>query len=332
MMNFLHASMVVAGFMLLGRVTGFLREIVIAHVGGVSQQSDAMIVLLTFPDMMISLLLGGGLMAALVPRFRNLPAALGVALLLRVGTGLLIGFGALALVFAIWNESVLSIIAPGWDAHTVEAVAPMLRFTLIALPVTALSGVCVAFLNSQERFAYGAVGTLVFNLTLIAVLLSLDWLSPVEAIVVGIIGGAVVRFFVHISAIRPLWVRPDFSVADGSGALLRDFAASFGFYSILALMPPLLRAFASLVEPGALSIFNYAHKLMELPMAIIVAAVTTVLLPRLSGHVKTGEKGEAIDQLSNALRAVIVLLSGVFSLAFFSAELDRANRVFWSQL
>ena len=85
-MKFLHASIVVAAFMLLARMTGFLREIAIAQIGGASQQSDVVIVFLTFPDMMISLLLGGGLMAALVPNFRSLAPAAAFALFLVANT------------------------------------------------------------------------------------------------------------------------------------------------------------------------------------------------------------------------------------------------------
>lgn len=319
-MRFLRASMVVAAFMLLGRITGFLREIVIAQIGGASQQSDVMIVFLTFPDMMISLLLGGGLMAALVPAFRSLPGGAGFALFLRAG--LLIGviFGGLALVIAMFPSSALGIVAPGWTEDLVAQMTPLFRITLIALPVTAISGVVVAFLNSKERFTFGAIGTLIFNICLITALLVFVRLSPAIAVVIGILGGTALRLVVQLSATRRFWEAPNFTASYDRTGLLRRFAGSFGFFSILALLPPVARAYASLIEPGALSMFNYAYKLMELPMAIIVTAIVTVLLPRLSGHVRNADLDQSARNLGMALRAVGVLLLGVAIATIFQAE------------
>ena len=306
--------------MLLGRITGFLREIAIAQISGASQQSDIMIVFLTFPDMMISLLLGSGLMAALVPAFRNLPAEVSFALFLRAG--LLIGmiFGGLALAIAIFSNAALAIVAPGWTEELVARMTPLFRITLIALPITGISGVVVAFLNSKEQFTFGAIGTLIFNTCLITALLIFVHLSPAVAIVIGILVGAALRLVVQVSATTRFWASPNFSAPYDRTGLLRRFAGSFGFFSILALLPPVARAYASLIEPGALSMFNYAYKLLELPIAIIVTAIVTVLLPRLSGHVRNAELDRAASNLGMALRAVGVLLLGVAIATIFQAE------------
>jgi putative peptidoglycan lipid II flippase len=319
-MNFVRASIVVAGFMLLGRITGFLREIVIAQIGGASQQSDVMIVLLTFPDMMISLLLGGGLMAALVPSFRSLPKGAGFALFLRASLLVVVFFGVLALIIALFPVPVLSIVAPGWTQDLVVQTKSLFRITLIALPVTAISGVVIAFLDSKERFTFGAIGTLIFNCSLISTLLIFANTSPGTAVVIGILFGAALRLAVQLMASRRFWEVPDFAASYDRLGLLRRFVGSFGFFSILAVLPPVARAYASLVEPGALSMFNYAYKLMELPMAIVVAAIVTVLLPRLSGHIRDGDLEKANRNIGFSLRAVSVLLLGISIATIFQAE------------
>lgn len=319
-MRFLHASMIVAAVVLLGRISGFLREIVIAQIGGASQQSDVMIVLLTFPDMMISLLLGSGLMTALVPSFRSLPRGAGFALFLRASLLVGGGFGLLALVMGVFSIPVLGIFAPGWTQDLVAQTTPLFRITLFALPISALSGVVGAFLNSKERFAFGAIGTLIFNCSLISALLLFARLSPGIAVVIGILSGVALRLAVQLMASRHFWETPDFSLPYDRSELLRRFAGSFGFFSVLALLPPVARSFASLVEPGALSMFNYAYKLTALPMAIIVAAIVTVLLPRLSGYVRDGEYEQAAHILGLALRAVSVLLLGISVATIFQAE------------
>lgn len=321
-MSSLHATLVVAGFMLLGRFTGFLREIAIAYAGGASQESDVMIVFLTFPDMMINLLLGGGLAAALVPAFRNMSPASATALFLRASLSIGIAFGVLAASLAAGAQATLQFIAPGWTEDLVAQVSPLFRVTLIALPVTALSGIAVAFLNSRERFSFGALGTFVFNLVVIATLLVMLDQSSVLAICVGILAGAGLRLAVQWAASVRLWHKPDFRTALDHAGLLRRFAGSFGFFSVLALLPPLARAFASLDEAGSLSLFNYSYKLVELPMAIIVSAIVTVLLPRLSGMVSAGDLRMAGKTLGFALRAIVILLMcAAIPSAFYSETL-----------
>lgn len=319
-MSSVRATLLVAGFMLLGRFTGFLREIVIAYTGGVSLESDVMIVLLTFPDMMINLLLGGGLAAALVPAFRSMSPASATALFLRASLLIGIVFAVVAASVAVGAQATLRFIAPGWSEDLVVQVSPLFRVTLIALPVTALSGIAVAFLNSRERFSFGALGTFVFNIIIIAALLLMLDQSPVLAVCVGILSGAGLRLAMHWSASVRFWRKPDFRATYDHTGLLRRFAGSFGFFSVLALLPPLARAFASLGEAGSLSIFNYAYKLVELPMAIIVSAIVTVLLPRLSGLVSAHETEKAVNTLGFALRAIVILLLCTSVSTYFYGE------------
>ncbi|WP_219927722.1 hypothetical protein, partial [Aeromonas sp. HMWF016] len=51
----------------LGRISGFLRELFIASSFGVSKTSDLIIVLLSIPDVLVNLLVGGALGMILVP-------------------------------------------------------------------------------------------------------------------------------------------------------------------------------------------------------------------------------------------------------------------------
>ena len=84
------------------------------------------------------------------------------------------------------------------------------RVTLIALPVAAISGVLVAFLDSRERFAYGAVGTLIFNSTIIISLLLLFSVSSSLAVIVGVLSGALLRLTIQLIASMRFWELPNF--------------------------------------------------------------------------------------------------------------------------
>ena len=56
-----RSAAVVAALLLVGRATGFAREWVLSARGGASGSTDLAIVLLTLPDLLVNLLLAGGL-------------------------------------------------------------------------------------------------------------------------------------------------------------------------------------------------------------------------------------------------------------------------------
>ena len=57
---------------LLGRIAGFVREsFIVAHFGA-SEQADYAVLILTIPDLLINMLVGGAMGAALIPEFKRL--------------------------------------------------------------------------------------------------------------------------------------------------------------------------------------------------------------------------------------------------------------------
>ena len=66
-MKYFVSFLSVSSLLLLGRLSGFLREWLMAFIGGADQTTDIAIVLITLPDLMVTLLIGGGFTAAIVP-------------------------------------------------------------------------------------------------------------------------------------------------------------------------------------------------------------------------------------------------------------------------
>lgn len=323
-MSFFKSSLLVALFLLFGRLSGFGREWMIAHQGGASEGTDVAIVLLTFPDLMVNLLLGGGVTAALVPAFKRLDQAKAVGLYLfaTVLVGAL--FAAIAAGVSLFPADTLALLAPGMSDETITSASRAFQWANAALPLTAVSGVAVAFLNANQRFPAGASGTLIFNSCIIAFILTADNSSFVRAIVTGVVAGAALRLLIQALALRPLLVRPVFSKTLIDAGLVWRFLGGLGFVSVLALIAPAARAFASAGAAGDLSLFNYSQKLIELPMAVVISAIITVLLPRLSAMIVKGDLVEAEQTLGTTLRvSLLILLSLAIPSALFPEALIR---------
>ena len=69
--HLVSAGLLVSGGILLGRVTGFLREVAVASRFGITRDADVVLFSLTLPDFLINILMGGALAAALIPEFKR---------------------------------------------------------------------------------------------------------------------------------------------------------------------------------------------------------------------------------------------------------------------
>jgi putative peptidoglycan lipid II flippase len=274
---------VVAALLLLGRATGFGREWMLSARGGASGSTDLAIVLFTLPDLLVNLLLAGGLGATLVPVLQGLPISNRRQLAGQVALLVGAGFALLALLLILLAPQLLDWLAPGVSGAQRMAAAKPLALTALAVPLTAMAGVSTALLNASGRFALGACGTTVFNLSVIAALatrLPLLW-----AMAGGVVAGALLRWLV-----QSLGVGTAIPVVPWRGPwqvdrhLLLRFGGNFGFASAVVLLPPIARSWASLSDPGALSMFNYAAKLVELPLGVLMGSLSAVLLPHLASN------------------------------------------------
>ena len=298
-------TVLVAMLVLVGRFSGFVREWIIAARGGASESTDVAIVLLTFPDLMVSLLLGGGLAATLVPAFKRCASGEGASLLCRATLWVGGAFVLLAVLLALMAPAVLRLLAPGLPPVVLQHSVPPFLFMLLALPLSAVSGVVVAFLNSNGRFAAGASGTLVFNGAVIVCVALLGHDSIAYAIAIGVAAGALLRLALQGANAWPVLQWRGLVPRADTAALLKQFAGTFSFVTVLVVLSPVSRAVASLDDEGALSLFNFATKLVDLPMGVLIGSLGAVLLPKVSGDFIAGGYSGARPALLLSLKAAL---------------------------
>jgi len=282
--RYLSAGLVLSLTLIAGRLAGLLREMQLSATFGLSRDADFAIVLLTTPDLLVNLLLAGGLSAALIPEFSRLDAEgrhrLFVLACIVVG-GV---FGAIGLTVVLFPIVPVLVFAPGYAMVPVADYAWPFQLAALAIPLSGLAGVTTALLNGREKFFVAGSGTLIFNATIIAALAL--WQYPGNELVVlgtGIALAAFLRFgsqfvaaMVHInrpaSASSPMDLSP----------LLQRFWQALGATTLVLLVPVVLRAVVSLNGAGNIAAYNFATKLVELPIGIAITTVSTVAFPALS--------------------------------------------------
>lgn len=283
---FLKAGLLSLALLLASRLLGLLRESAQAAAFGASGLADAVILMLTLPDLLTGLLAAGALSYVLLPHWAHGDPAAVAASQRRVGRWLLAAGSGVALALVVASQPLAHWLAPGVPPDLQPLAAQGLWWSAAALPAALLAALWATRLLHERDFAgmYGA--NLVINGVLVVALFS----------AMRMVGGAALAFVgvaLAIGAVaRLLWLalrqrRHGTAEASEAAAPLPHPSASVWLWAVVAAGAPLAlpfaaRSFASQGGEGALAVFNYGWKLVELPLQLAVQLVATLAFPAVA--------------------------------------------------
>ena len=206
------ATSVGAGI-LLSRLTGFLRDLVIARFFGTTLAADAYAAAIKIPNVLRNLLGEGALSAAFVPVYSSLldaepeeseaPSLLARRVLGRLV--LLAGFlSAVGVALAPW---LTRIVAPGFDPTASELTTELVRILFPMAGVMILAAWCLGVLNSHRRFFLPFAAPTFWNLAQVAGLLlgaRFGWTPLIHVLAWSTLAGALLQLAVQLPTARRL--------------------------------------------------------------------------------------------------------------------------------
>jgi putative peptidoglycan lipid II flippase len=312
----------VGGWTLISRVSGFIRDVVMAAVLGAGPMADAFFVAFRLPNHFRAIFAEGAFAAAFVPAYARTLQQAGIdaaklfadriaAALIAINLLLL----ALALLFTPW---VVSILAPGFinDPTRFDLAVALTRITFPYLALVSLETLLAGVLNANQRFAAAAGAPVLLNVSLIATLLLAPYFqSAGYAAAWGVlIAGVAQVVLVAVDAeMRGVGIRFRMPKLDPT---TRRFLKALGPAVVgaggvqLALFADTL--IASFLPTGALSALYYADRINQLPIGVVGIAVGTVLLPEMSRRLAAGDtRGAALAQARGIQLALLMTVPSV---------------------
>jgi putative peptidoglycan lipid II flippase len=336
-----RSSLLVAAFFWLDKLTGLLRQLLVARQFGVGPQLDAFNVAHNLPDLLFALISGGALSLAFIPVLAQTLEREGrealwqlfsrVANLAFLATGLLsLGLAVFALPLVRWKYG----IAPGFDRQQQQLVAELMRLDLISTLIFSLSGLVLSALQSLQHFLLPAMAPVFYNLGMIVGVLILaparslqigSWALPALGLGIrGLVYGGVLGAGLHLAIQLPgLW-RYRFRYAFSLGLrdpLVAQVARLMGprilSLGAVQLISTVTGNLASYLGAGAVSALAYGWLIMQLPETMIGTAVGTVLLPSLAEQWVRGDEAGFNRALGRGVGLILLLTSAAgVSLAF----------------
>lgn len=309
-----RAGLVVSGAFFVSRVLGWLRLVVFARLFEAAEL-DPFIAAFRIPDLIFQLVAAGALSSALVPivaglleQDRNAHAWRMVSTVINL---MLIALTTLAVVLFILAPIVMRVITPGFDDAMLEQTVNLTRLMLLSPILLAMGSVATSVLNAGGRFAASAIAPIVYNLAIIGGALLLTPTFGVAGLAIGVVAGSLGHLLVQLRPLQALGFRyePTIDRADPEARrallLMAPRAIGLGANQVTFIV---VTALASTVAVGAVTDFNYAFTLLQIPIGIIGVPLGIVLLPSLSRDAAVGRETEFARLLTRSLRLILFVM------------------------
>ena len=328
-MSLLKSASVISLLTLVSRITGMVRDQLMAAMFGASAMTDAFNVAFRLPNMFRRLFAEGAFSQAFVPvlganKVINGDGATKV-LVDRVAT-VLFWVLVLTCVIGVAGAPVLVwVMASGLQQNQqgFDAAVLMARWMFPYIGFMSLVALGAGVLNTYRRFAVPAFTPVLLNLAMIlAAWLGAPWfksmgIEPIYAMTMGVMGGGVLQLGVQMWALHKIGFLPKIRA---NWADYKTAWADAGVKNVAKLMLPALLGvgvahisaiinmqIASHLTPGSVSWMSYAERLMEFPTAMLGVALGVVLTPRLVAAKASGDDATYSAMIDWGLRLVILL-------------------------
>jgi len=333
-MNLIKSTGTIGGLTLVSRVAGFAREMLMSRIMGASWQADAFFVAFRLPNTFRRLFGEGAFSAGFVPLYAlRLHGEGGDAEAKNFSEEVLAVFVPTLVLFTMVFEIIMGpfvFLISGYHNEKLALATFLTRITFPYLVLISLVSLFSGILNSLTRFTAAAFAPALLNLAMLAALIfvPVGGTTTAVALAIGVTIGGVLQLGLLLAACKRAGIvlklrRP--RMTPGVRQFVRVvIPATFGagVYQISAFIDTF---FLTRIGTGAMSYFNYADRLNQLPLGVIGAALGTAILPQISRHVGANEPAKAARVQGQAAElAMLLCLPAALALAVSAFPLVSA--------
>jgi putative peptidoglycan lipid II flippase len=333
-MNLLKSTGTIGGLTMVSRIAGFAREMLMSRVMGASWQADAFFVAFRLPNTFRRLFGEGAFSAGFVPLYaQRLHGPGGDQEARDFSEQVLAVFVPTLILFTVAFEVIMPLFVAAISGYHGDKLALATFLTRITFPYLILISLVSLFsgiLNSLARFTAAAFAPALLNLAMLGALIFVPAGGQITAtaLAIAVTAGGVLQIALLIAACARASIvlklrRP--RMTPGVRQFVRvviPATLGAGVYQISAFIDTF---FLTRIGTGAMSYFNYADRLNQLPLGVIGAALGTAILPQVSRHVGAGEADKAARVQGQATElAMLLCLPAALALAVSAGPLVSA--------
>ena len=335
-MNLHKATGTIGGLTLVSRIAGFGREMLMSRVLGAGFYTDAFYVAFRLPNTFRRLFGEGAFSAGFVPLYsQRLQGPNGETEAKNFSEEVLAVFLPTLILFTIFFEILMGpfiFAITGWHGDQLAFGTFLTRITFPYLLLISLVSLFSGILNSISRFTAAAVAPALLNLSMLAALIFVRQGGAITAtaVAIAVTVGGVLQLILLVAACKRAGIvlklrKP--RLTPGVRQFVRvvlPATLGAGVYQVSVFIDTF---FLTRIGTGAVSWFNYADRLNQLPLGVIGAALGTAILPQVSRYVDVGEADKAARVQGQAAELAMFLCLPA-ALALCASALPLVSAIF----
>lgn len=291
----IKAAWWIAVIILLSKIAGFLRDVVVANYYGAGVVSDAYFYAYQIPALVLVILGGVGgpfhsatvaVFSKLIGDFKSKPQNDIKKLFNTFETFSMILFALLALLCFFFPVQIMSVIINEGSTELVNLAAYHLKIMSPIVFIGSVMGLYYGILVTYKKFLLPNISPSLLSLGIIAVLFITKGDKTGYYLALGTTIGAIIQLLIQMPAVVRLGYsfRPAF-----------DFFHNKNFNEILELLFPAFLSstigqlgvyvdmfFSSSLKEGSWTAFGYANRIFQFPVGMLLTAILVPLFPLFS--------------------------------------------------
>ncbi|WP_227762389.1 murein biosynthesis integral membrane protein MurJ [Zhaonella formicivorans] len=309
-----RAAFIVLMMNLISRLLGFVRDAVIAREFGATGATDAYLVAYTLPYS-LQAILGMAFATVMVPAVTGYllreEEDEGWRVVSSMINGTTLALGVITLLGIIFAPQLVKILAPGFDGETVQLTAYLSRIMFPSIIFMGLGMLITGVLNAGKQFTMPAFAPAFANIIVILAVVLFGAKYRIQGLAVGTLAGFIGFLFIQLPNLKKIRFRFHF-ILDLRHPAVRKLAMRVLPMSLSIAVNQILlalnRFFASSLTPGSITALDFANRLMNLPLGVFVAAVSTAVFPAMAEGVAKKDNEGLARTISRGLGAVTVTI------------------------
>ncbi|MEJ5309459.1 MAG: murein biosynthesis integral membrane protein MurJ [Anaerolineae bacterium] len=299
---------------IISRALGLVRDMAKSYFFGAGGAVSAFDVAAQVPTMFYDQFVGGLLNSALVPVFSDYARDEDRAELWRVlsfvFSFITLVLGAAVLFVEIAAPWIARVLGKGLDPQYLDLATAMIRLTAPAVFFLNMAGLFSSVLYALQRFTLPAFTAAVFNATVVVVIFAGNKALGTRALAVGWLCASIAQMLFQWPGLRGarLRLRLTFPLHPalvkmgqlylpiGLGLLVDQAAVALSFN------------IASRTGPSGIAWMKYAATLIQLPLGLVVTAISIAILPTLARYASHANEDAFRATLAQGLRLVQILV------------------------
>jgi len=316
---------------LVSRVTGLGRDVLMASALGASVWSDMFFVAFKLPNLFRRIFAEGAFTQAFMPSFiaSKHKGVFATSIFLRF----LLFLVSFSLVITLFPEPMTKLLAWGWSWDQIDQTAPLTAINFWYLDLIFIVTFLATLLQYKEHFATTAMSTALLNISMITALwifMKHDPKTVAYALSFAVLIGGALQIIAHLITLHRFKL-DRLLIGGWKYRKVKDVKEeekhfkSLFLPGILGNSTPQISAFvdtilATFLATGSVSFLFYANRIFQLPLAIIAIATATVLFPTVSKALKNHQEEKAYENLTQAFWLLAFLLGAAMIGGILLAE------------